>query len=102
MGVSKLTSHSSKTCDTVCMPGDQPISEPHLSLCVVLVHSDGGNEEGGARHCAVEDLVGEQAVLAGEGEALDNAASEILESFGGEASMESFVTAVQFCISLLQ
>ena len=83
------------TCDTVGMPSDESIPEPHLPLCVVLVHSNGGYEEGGARHCAVEDLVGEQAVLAGEEEALDNAASEILESFGGEASMESFITAVQ-------
>ena len=47
-------------------------------------------------------LIGEKPILAGEGEALNNSASEVLEGFRGEAAVERLVASVELGIGLLQ
>ena len=47
-------------------------------------------------------LIGEKPILAGEGEALNDSASEVLEGFRGEAAVERLVASVELGIGLLQ
>ena len=47
-------------------------------------------------------LICEESVLAGQGEALNDSASEVLEGFRGESAVEGLVAAVQLGVGLLQ
>ena len=113
MSVPKLPPHPGQPGDTVGVPRSQ------LSLAVMLVHVNACNQESWAGHSTVKHLgkqcmfilfwgidlfylISEQPVLAGEWEALDDAACEILERLGGETSMQRLVAAIQFGVGFFQ
>ena len=55
---------------------------------------DAGDEKRGPRHGAVEHLEGEVPVLAGQAEALHDAAREVLQGPRGHAALQRLVRAV--------
>ena len=47
-------------------------------------------------------LIGEESILAGQREALNDSTSEVLEGFRGESAVEGLVAPVQLGVGLLQ